>query len=156
MDIVVRAAVVFVLLWLVLRVVGKRELSEMSAFEVVVLVVLGDLVGQTVMQEDYSLTGSALAIFTFVLLSMLLSYLSWRFPKARPALEGNPTILVRGGSVIDRALRAERLPVDDLLEAARMNGIRDLADIELAVLEIDGQISFFTSKPAGRDGHQDG
>lgn len=143
MEIVLRAAVMFAFLWLVTRAVGKRELGQLSAFELVLLVTMGDLVQQGITQEDYSVSGAMLTIATFALLSVGLSYVSWRFPISRPALEGQPVVLVRSGETQEKALAFERLPVGDLLEATRKEGIRDLADVDLAVLETDGSISFF-------------
>lgn len=149
MDIVIRAAVVFVLLWFVLRVSGKRQVTQLSAFELILLVTLGDLISQTVLQEDLSLTGGALAVATFTLLSVLLSWLSWRFARSRRLLEGEPTILIKAGHVDDEVLRYERLPMDDVLAAAREHGIRDLADVDLMVLEPDGTFSVFTKSDSG-------
>ncbi|MGZ4603526.1 MAG: DUF421 domain-containing protein [Kineosporiaceae bacterium] len=143
MEIVVRAAVLFLFLWLVTRGVGKRELAQLSAFELVLLVSMGDLVQQGVTQEDYSITGAVLAIGTFALLSVSLSYASWRFPGSRRVLEGRPTVVVRDGEPQEEVLRYERLPVTELMEAARKQGIRDLAEVDLAVLENDGTLSFF-------------
>ena len=122
MDVIIRATIVFALLWFVLRVSGKRQVTQLSAFELILLVTLGDLISQTVMQEDLSLTGGALAVATFTLLSILL----------------------RDGDVDEEVLRYERLPLDDLLAAAREHGVRDLADVDLVVLEADGTFSFFT------------
>lgn len=144
MDIVIRATVVFVLLWFVLRVSGKREVTQLSAFEMILLVTLGDLISQTVLQEDLSLTGGTLAVATFTLLSVLLSLSSWRFARARPLLEGQPTILIKDGNIDDDVLRYERLPMDDVLAAAREHGVRDIAEIDLMVLESDGTFSIFT------------
>lgn len=149
MDIVIRAAVVFVLLWFVLRVSGKRQVTQLSAFELILLVTLGDLISQTVLQEDLSLTGGTLAVATFTLLSVLLSWLSWRFRRSRRLLEGEPTILIKDGHVDDDVLRYERLPMDDVLAAAREHGIRDLADVDLMVLEPDGTFSVFTRSDSG-------
>lgn len=143
MEIILRATVIFTVLWLVTRVVGKRELGQLSAFELVLLVTMGDLVQQGVTQEDYSLTGAVLAVATFALLSVLLSYVSWRFPRTRPAVEGQPAVVVRDGRMQGDVMRMERLPDTDLMEAARKQGIRDLADVDLAVLENDGSVSFF-------------
>lgn len=143
MEIILRAAVIFTVLWLVTRVVGKRELGQLSAFELVLLVTMGDLVQQGVTQEDYSLTGAVLAVATFALLSVLLSYVSWRFPRTRPAVEGQPAVVVRDGRMQGDVMRMERLPDTDLLEAARKQGIRDLSHVDLAVLENDGSVSFF-------------
>ncbi|SDS08200.1 DUF421 domain-containing protein [Jiangella sp. DSM 45060] len=149
MDIVIRAAVVFVILWLVLRVSGKRQVTQLSAFDLILLVTLGDLISQTVLQEDLSLTGGTLAVATFALLSILLSWLSWRFKRSRKVFEGEPTVVIKDGHVDDEVLRYERLPIDDVLEAAREHGIRDLGDVDLMVLETDGTFSVFTRSDAG-------
>ncbi|MDQ1618038.1 MAG: hypothetical protein QOE19_607 [Actinomycetota bacterium] len=143
MEIVLRAVVMFGFLWLVTRAVGKRELGQLSAFELVLLVSMGDLVQQSVTQEDYSVTGGVLTVGTFALLSVGLSYLSWRFPRSRKVLEGRPAVLMRDGEPAEDVLAHERLTMTELQEAARKNGIRDLGEVELAVLENDGSISFF-------------
>jgi uncharacterized membrane protein YcaP (DUF421 family) len=148
-EIVARAAVVFFFLLLVTRVVGKQALGQMNAFELLLLVTMGDLVQQGVTQEDYSLTGAALAVGTFAILAVTLSWTSWRFPRVRPALEGLPTVVVRGGHVLDDVLRYERLPVEELFEAMREQGIRSVHDVDLAVLEPDGAYSFFRRSAAG-------
>jgi uncharacterized membrane protein YcaP (DUF421 family) len=146
MDIVIRSILTFVLLWFVLRVSGKREVTQLSAFELILLVTLGDLISQTVLQEDFSLTGGFLAVGTFTVLSILLSYTGWRFPRTRPILDGEPTVLLKDGNVDERVLRYERLPLDDVLIAAREHSVRDLADVDLIVLEPDGTFSFFKNE----------
>lgn len=143
MEIVIRAGVMFVFLWVVTRVVGKRELGQLSAFELVLLVTMGDLVQQGVTQEDYSVTGAVLTVGTFALMSVGLSYVSWRFPRTRPVLEGRPAVVVRDGAMQHDVMRMERMSDTELLEAARKEGIRDLAEVDLAVLENDGSLSFF-------------
>lgn len=144
MEIVIRAVVMFVFLWLVTRAVGKRELGQLSAFELVMLVTMGDLVQQSVTQEDYSISGGMLTIGTFALLTVFLSWSSWRFPRTRHVLEGRPAVVVRDGEPQEQVLADERLTRTELLAAARKNGVRDLADVELAILENDGSLSFFS------------
>jgi len=151
-EIVVRASVMFVIVWLVTRVVGKRELGQLSAFELVLLVAIGDLIQQSVTQEDYSLTGGILVVATFAALTVTLSYVSWRFPRTRSVIDGRPTIVLEAGRPRDRVLRYERLPMDDLMAAARANGIRDLDEIQLAVLETNGSFTFFTRDQGSDDG----
>lgn len=143
MEIVIRAVVMFGFLWLVTRVVGKRQLGQLSAFELVLLVTMGDMVQQGVTQEDYSVTGAVMTVGTFALLSVLLSYVSWRFPRTRRALEGRPVVVVRDGAMQHDIMRLERMTDTELLEAARKEGIRRIEEIELAVLENDGSVSFF-------------
>jgi uncharacterized membrane protein YcaP (DUF421 family) len=143
MEVVIRAAVMFCFLWLVTRAVGKRELGQLSAFELVLIVTMGDLVQQSITQEDYSISGGMLTIGTFALLSVAMSFTSWRFPRSRPVIEGRPAVVVRDGVPQERVLADERLTRSELMEAARKNGVRDLSDVELAVLENDGSLSFF-------------
>lgn len=144
MQIVMRAAIVFLILYLITRVVGKRQLSQMNAFELVLLVVMGDLIQQGVTQEDYSVTGAALAVGTFAALSVGLSWLTWRFKRTRDAIDGVPTVIVRDGEILIDVARYERVPVAELFEAMREQQIRDVSEIDLGVLEPDGRYSFFT------------
>lgn len=151
MEIVIRALVIFMFLWLVTRAVGRSTLGELSTFELLLYVTMGDLVQQAVTQQDYSLTGGALAISTFALLTVALSWLQWRFPPSRAVLSGRPVLIFAAGAPIDDGMRRQRLSMADLLVAAREQGIRSTAEIEYAVLEADGKISFFT-----RDAEDDG
>ncbi|GAA1133162.1 DUF421 domain-containing protein [Nocardioides aquiterrae] len=151
MEIVIRAAVVFVFLWLVTRAVGRSTLGELSTFELLLYVTMGDLVQQAVTQQDYSVTAGVLAVSTFALLTVVLSWVQWRFPRARPVLTGRPVLVFADGRPIEDGMRRERLSLEDLLVAARQQGIRSTAAIEYAVLEADGRISFFT-RDAGIQG----
>lgn len=144
MEIVLRALVVFAFLWLVTRAAGRSTLGELSTFELLLYVTMGDLVQQGVTQQDYSVTTAVLAVGTFMLLTVGLSWTQWRFPRARPLLTGRPIIVARDGELIEEAMRQQRLAVADLLMAARAKGIRSVGDVEYAVLEPDGQLAFFT------------
>ena len=141
MDLVVRATVVFFFIFLVTRVAGRRELSTLEPFDVILLVVLGDLVQQGITQSDQSVTGTLIVISTITLLSVAVSWASFRSGKVRLATEGEPLILVRDGQVIERNLRRERLTRGDLEEAARRQQVDSLADIRWAILEREGSIS---------------
>lgn len=146
MEIVVRAAVVYVFLWVLLRVVGKRELSELNAFDLVLLIVMGDLIQQGVTQEDMSITGNLLAVSTMAVLLVATSWVSFRWRPARRVLEGVPVVVIKDGEVYEQVLRNERLTVDDLRESAREQQVGDLADVDWAVLEPDGKLSFVTKQ----------
>ncbi len=147
MDIVIRAAVIFLFLWVTIRITGKREISQMSAFDLILLVTLGDLISQNIMQEDFSLTAGILAVSTFALLSLILARISFQFRATRPLLEGTPRVIVRQGVPDMEILSSERVTLDDLFEAARQHGIRDLREVDLCVLEANGSFSFFTDRP---------
>jgi uncharacterized membrane protein YcaP (DUF421 family) len=142
MDIVIRAAVIFVFLYLLMRMLGRRELSSMEPFDIILLVVIGDLVQQGVTQSDYSVTGALLAVSTIALLTVLVSWSSYRFRKLRPVLAGEPIVLIEDGEAIERNLRRQRLTVEEVESEARLNQITALADVRWAILETNGQISF--------------
>lgn len=143
MDLVLRSLFAFALLWFVLRVGGKRQVAELDSFDLVVIIMIGGLATQGVLQEDYSATGALVTVAVFILLSIALSGFTWRFPRARTVIEGRPTVLLRGGVPDDEAMHAERVTMTNLLEAARSEGVRDLADVDLVVLETSGTYSFF-------------
>jgi uncharacterized membrane protein YcaP (DUF421 family) len=144
MEIVIRAAVMFLFLWAVTRAVGRSTLGELSTFELLLYVTLGDLVQQSVTQQDYSVTSGVLAISVFALLTVTLNWTQWRFPGTRSVITGKPLVIVRDGEVLPTSLREQRMSHTDLLAMARQQGIRSIADVELAVLEADGKVSFFT------------
>jgi uncharacterized membrane protein YcaP (DUF421 family) len=143
MDIVFRAALVFLFLWVITRVVGRTTLGELSTFELLLYIVMGDLIQQAVTQQDYSLFSAVLAIGVFALMTIALSYASWRWPALRTLIRGTPVLVLQRGTPLTDVMRRQRLTIDDLMAAAREQGIRRLCDVEVAVLEADGSISFF-------------
>lgn len=142
MDIVIRAAIVFVFLYLLMRMLGRRELTSMEPFDLILLVVIGDLVQQGVTQSDYSVTGALLAVSTIALLTVLVSWSSFRFRRLRPILAGEPIVLVEDGEVIEANLRRQRLTVGEIEAEARLEQIKSLEEVRWAILETNGQISF--------------
>jgi uncharacterized membrane protein YcaP (DUF421 family) len=142
MDIVLRAAFAYIFIVFVLRVMGRRELSDLAPQDLVLLVVLGDLIQNGVTQSDMSVTGVTIAISTFVLMTVLSSYLAFKSRRARLVLQGEPLIVVQDGKPIDRNLREERLTLDDIMEEARSNEIESLDEIKFAVVEAGGAMSF--------------
>jgi uncharacterized membrane protein YcaP (DUF421 family) len=142
MDIVIRAAVAFALILFLTRIVGRRELSTLEPFDLILLVTIGDLVQQGVTQNDFSVTGMFLAVGTIGLLTVVFSYLPWRFQVLRPVLEGEPIILVEDGNVVERNLRRQRLTQEEIAAAARIQNIPSLQQVRWGVLETNGQISF--------------
>jgi uncharacterized membrane protein YcaP (DUF421 family) len=141
-DIVFRAAVAFVFILLLTRIVGRRELGSLEPFDLIMLIVLGDLVQQGVTQSDYSVTGLVLAGGTIAIMQVAASYLSFRFRTLRPVLDGEPLVLVEDGRVLERNLRRERLTREELAVQARLSQIDSLDKVRWAVLETSGQISF--------------
>lgn len=142
MDIVLRAVFAFFFVLLVTRIVGRRELASMQPFDLILLVMIGDLVQQGVTQNDFSVTGLVLAGGTIAVLTVVVSYGSFKVPFLRPVIDGEPVIVLQDGEPIKKNLDSNRITIDELRAAARLEGISKLADVEWAVLETGGQISF--------------
>src|SRR3954469_6137510 len=152
MEIVFRSVFIFFFLWLITRAVGRSTLGELSTFQLLLYVTMGDLVQQGVTQQDYSVTAAVLAVGTFALLTSAFAFANWRWKRVRSLVHGVPLIIVRDGEPCEEALRTERLALNDLMEAAREQGIKQFKEIELAVLESDGKISFFTKSDSAESG----
>ncbi len=146
MDLVLRAAFVFAFMILLTRVIGKRELGSLQPFDLILLIILGDALQQGMTQDDYSLTGAVLVVGTIAVLQVGVSWLTYRFPRTRPVFEGEPLIVVEDGNVIERNLKRERLTVEEIAEAARLQQIGHISDIQWAILETSGQISIIPKK----------
>jgi uncharacterized membrane protein YcaP (DUF421 family) len=141
MDLVIRAAVIFFFVFLVTRIVGRRELSQLEPFDLILLVVVGDLVQQGVTQSDESVTGALIVISTIALLTVAVSWISFRSRRVRRITEGEPIVLVQDGRPIERNMRRERITLKDIQEEARQSQITSVADLRWAILEDDGKIS---------------
>jgi uncharacterized membrane protein YcaP (DUF421 family) len=146
MEIVARAVITFAFLFLITRGLPRRTLADMAPFEMLLLVTLGDIVQQGITQEDYSLTGGMLAVSTFAGCAALLSYATWRWRRVARVVDGAPLVIVRDGRPLVDALRVERLPLDEVMESARQQGIDDLAVVRLGILEPNGRISFLKAE----------
>jgi uncharacterized membrane protein YcaP (DUF421 family) len=142
MDLVLRTTFAFVFIFLMSRLVGRRELGKLQAFDFILFIVIGDMVQQGITQSDYSVTGLTIVVSTIALLSVFLSWVSFRFPRVRPLLEGEPVVVLEDGQLIEENLKRTRLTLDDIDEAARLEQITSLEDVRWAVFENGGSISF--------------
>src|SRR5205814_2865420 len=114
MDLALRAIVLYLFIFFLTRIVGRRELSSLEPFDLIMLIVLGDLVQQGVTQSDYSVTGLVLAVGTIALLQVAVSYVNFRFKRVRSVLDGEPIVLVEDGRVLLRNVHRERLTRNEL------------------------------------------
>jgi uncharacterized membrane protein YcaP (DUF421 family) len=142
MDIALRAIFLYAFVVLLMRVMGRRELSTLSAIDLVLLIVLGDAIQQGLTQDDYSVTGAVIAISTIAALQVGSSYLSYKSRRARRLLEGEPIVIVQAGKLIERNLKRERLTEDEVAEEMRAQQIASVADVEWGILESNGTMSF--------------
>jgi uncharacterized membrane protein YcaP (DUF421 family) len=142
MDIVLRAVIIYLLVFAFTRVLGRRELATLQPFDLILLVVIGDLIQSGVTQNDMSVTGVFIVVSTIGIIQVMVSYLGFRIRRMRPILQGEPIVLVENGQMIDRNMRRERLTLDDIAEKARLSEIESIDKIKWAVLETNGDISF--------------
>jgi uncharacterized membrane protein YcaP (DUF421 family) len=142
MDIALRGIVLYAFVVFILRVIGRRELSSLSAIDLVLLIVLGDAIQQGLTQDDYSVTGALIAVSTIALMQLASSYLSFRSPRARTVLEGDPIVIVEDGKPVTKNMRRLRITTDELAEEARGQGIASLDEVQWAIAEASGSISF--------------
>ena len=146
MDIVIRATAMFAIIFCLLRLMGKRELAEMTPFEFVMLVVIGDLIQQGVTHNDFSLTGASLAVMTFAFWGLVLNFVSNKSRRAENFLDGQPSVIIRAGALLHGNLVRNRLTVSEVESEMRLAGIAHVADVAWGILETNGKISF-----VGRD-----
>ena len=144
MDLVLRAIFLYFFVFAITRVIGRRELSQLAPFDIILLIVAGDAIQQGLTQDDYSLTGAVLVVGTFAILQLITSYSSFSIERLRPLLEGEPIVIIQNGEILDRNLKRERLTKEEVAEEARQQQISSLDQVEWAVLENSGKISFLT------------
>jgi uncharacterized membrane protein YcaP (DUF421 family) len=142
MDIAIRAVALYAFVLVLTRVIGRRELSSLQPFDLVLLIVLGDSIQQGLTQDDYSVTGAVIVISTIAALQVLTSYVGFRVPFLRPVLEGEPIVVVEDGKPIEKNLHRERMTFAELMAEARQQQIASLDEVQWAVIETSGNISF--------------
>ena len=140
-EIILRTAVVYVVVLVLLRVAGKRELGQMTPFDLVVILVIANAVQNAMTGGDNSLTGGIIAASTLTLVNIAVGRWGSYIPFFRRLVASEPTLLLRDGKPITAALSSERVDLGELRMAAREHGIDDLKDVTAAVLEEDGSIS---------------
>lgn len=149
-QIVVRTMAVYLALLVGLRLAGKREIGQMTVFDLVVLLLLANAVQNAMVGPDTSLAGGVIAAAVLLVLNALVAQVRLRWPKLRHAIEGSPTILILHGEVIPAHLRREGIDQETLEAALREHGVTDLGQVEMAVLETDGSISVVPDTAATR------
>jgi uncharacterized membrane protein YcaP (DUF421 family) len=141
MDLVLRALVLFAAVYLLLRVVGRRELAQMEPFDFILLIVLGDAIQQGLTQDDYSVTGALIVITSIAAIQVGVGYAAFRSRRFRTIVEGEPVVLVENGRIIEKNLRRARIAPEELAEEARQSKLTSIQQIAWAVLETSGRIS---------------
>lgn len=147
MEIVIRSAVAFIILLIITRASGRGTLGELSAFDLLVFITMGDLIQQGITQNDTSLVGGLLAVGTMAALAVGFGYINTKWPnKVGSKVIGFPIVVINKGQVVSEALRRERISSGELLVALRQSGYLQVEDIEMGVLEPNGKFSFFSKE----------
>jgi uncharacterized membrane protein YcaP (DUF421 family) len=141
MDLAIRATVLFCFVFLITRIIGRRELSSLEPFDLILLIVMGDAIQQGLTQDDYSVTGAVIVVGVFAVLQVVVSFLSYRYRFLRPVLDGEPIVIVQDGKAIERNMRKERLTMEELMVEIRQQQIPSLDQVAWAVLETSGKVS---------------
>jgi uncharacterized membrane protein YcaP (DUF421 family) len=145
-EFVLRAVVVYVVLLAMIRISGKRSMGQFTPFDVLLIVLLGNAVQNSLLGKDQSLVGGLLLAAVLISLNWLAGFATSRYRRAERVIEGVPVVLARDGKLFDRVLRRELVSENDFDEALRQNGELALEDVELALLETDGRISVVPKK----------
>ncbi len=140
-EIAIRAAIIYFVVLIGLRLTGKREVGQMTPFDLVLLLLIANAVQNAMTGPDTSVTGGIVAAATLLVMNVLVTRLVWRNRKIRQVVEGSPTLLIRHGKILKDHLDKEKISIESLRQALREHGVADMADVNLAVLEIDGSIS---------------
>lgn len=149
MDSVIKSAIVYFVLWLVIRMSGRRTLGQLTVFDFILFLIIGGAAQRSLMAQDYSLTHAFLVIATFVLIDIAVSLVEGNVPGLGKILKGVPTIVVENGRVLSGRLRRARLSEDNVLEAARrLHGLETMDEIKFAIFEASGEISIIPQPKA--------
>ena len=146
METVLRIAFIYFFLMVAIRVMGKRELSKMSAFELVLLMLIPELFSQGALREDFSMTNATIATATLLSLVFLTSVVSHISGRAHDVINGTPTVLVRSGRYVPENMNRERIAPDELLAEMHKAGYEKLEQIKWAILEDDGKIALIPAE----------
>lgn len=151
MNPVLRGIAIYLFILLLLRIMGKRSLSEATTFDLVLLLVISEVTQQALVGRDYSLTGAFILIVTLVSTDLIFSLLKENFPFFGKVTEGLPLIIVDEGRPLAKRMKKAKVSEDDVLEAARMSfGLEKMTDIKYAILEKSGDISIIPARPAAK------
>jgi uncharacterized membrane protein YcaP (DUF421 family) len=140
-ELLVRACAVYALVFVLLRVFGKKPLGQMSPFDLIVLLLVSEAVQNAMLGEEKSLTGGMIVAITLFALSETFGYAVWRSKRAGRVLDGTPSVLVRNGHVYSDVLAREQVTRSELMEAIRRQGCTSLSRVRFAILENDGHIT---------------
>ena len=140
-ELIFRALLIYVFVFILLRLLGKKHVGEMGPFDLVILLILSESVQNALVADDKSVTGGLIVASTLFAISQLVGFISWKSKKAERFIDGTPRVLIRNGHVYAEALAREQMTRSELLEALRREGCTSVTKVRYAILENDGGIT---------------
>jgi uncharacterized membrane protein YcaP (DUF421 family) len=147
-EVILRTAIVYGTLVAGFRFFGKREIGQMTPFDLVIILLIANAVQNAMVGTDTSVLGGLIAAATLLVCNYGVQLARRHVPGFRKLVEGEAAVLITDGKVVDRALQKESIDIDDLLQAIREHGLEGVPDVRLAVLEVDGTISIVPTTAA--------
>jgi|SRR5688572_4339410 len=146
METVIRVTVLYLFILIGLRVMGKRELSQMSPSELVALLLVSEIAQNALVREDYSITNAFIGISTLFTVVFLLSLFVFLSKKFATLIEGEPTVLVEAGKFVEESLAKERVTPDEVYNELHKSGLEKVSQVKWGILETDGKISLIANE----------
>lgn len=140
-ELVIRGTVIYFFMFILMRIWGKKHLSEVTTFDFILLLFISEAVQNSLVDDDHSLPGGMIVITTFLVWSTVLNKLTFRSRKLEVIIDGTPKIIVKDGKVQEDVIKKEEITEQELLEALRENGVLELKDVKQATIETNGHIS---------------
>lgn len=141
LEVILRTIIIYIIVLVGIRLTGKREVSQMAPFDLVLLLLIANAVQNAMTGPNTSVTGGLVAAGTLLVVNAIITRLSFRSLKLRKELEGTPTMLIHRGELVKKNMQKEHITIDEMEQALREHGISTIRDVGLAVLEVDGAIS---------------
>jgi uncharacterized membrane protein YcaP (DUF421 family) len=144
----IRAIILYLIVIFALRIMGKRQIGELQPEELVITIMISECAAAPLQDLDRPIINGIIAIFTLVILEVLLSFLTLKLPWLQKMIDGRPTVIIKDGKILQNALKNMRLTVEDLTNNLRQKGFFRLEDIAYCIVETDGKLSIFPTPQA--------
>lgn len=136
-----RTLIGFLLLLILTRILGKKQLSQMTFFTYITGIAIGNIAGDMVVHKDIKIIDGVIGLILWTILTIAIEYFALKSSKARILLDGEPTIIIKKGKIIEKAMSSNKLSMDDLTMLLRIKNVFSIAEVEYAILEPNGQLS---------------
>ena len=149
-EIIVRSVIVYLFIIIAIRLFGKKEIAQLSVVDLVFILLISNSVQNAMVGPDSSLIGGLIAAGSLFIVNMILKYINYRSKKLNKLLEGEPVILIYNGTINEVNLKKERITMDEIEAAVREHGVKSISEVNLAMLEVDGNISIVSDSYSKR------